>query len=89
MRRVVFTRRFEKELVEFTASHPELKKKVKATMTAIVADPFDARLKTHKLSGRLKECLASNITYKYRIIFLSNPDEVRFIDIGSHDEVYW
>ena len=88
MRNVIFTHRFEKELVSFIKSHPDLRKRVRATMTVIATDPFNVRLKTHKLSGYLKECLASSITYEYRIIFLINSDEVRFIDIGPHDKVY-
>lgn len=46
-------------------------------------DPFDARLRTHKLSGELDELYSFGITYDIRVIFYSV-----FIDIGSHDEVY-
>lgn len=48
-------------------------------------DPFDPRLKTHKLHGKEHEVYAFWISYKYRIkfIFLSN-EEVIFIDIGTH-----
>lgn len=51
-------------------------------------NPFDSRLKTHKLSGKDKECLAFWITHSYRIkfIFLS-AEEVLFLDIGTH-EIY-
>ena len=51
-------------------------------------NPFDPRLRTHKLRGKEKETWAFWITYSYRIkfIFLSD-EEVLFIDIGTH-EIY-
>jgi len=51
-------------------------------------NPFDSRLKTHKLHGEEKEAWAFWIDYVYRIkfIFLSD-EEVLFLDIGTH-EIY-
>ncbi|MFA4831732.1 MAG: type II toxin-antitoxin system mRNA interferase toxin, RelE/StbE family [Patescibacteria group bacterium] len=48
-------------------------------------DPFDRRLKTHKLQGRLNGYWAFSITYRYRIIFsFDNDIGVRFHAIGTH-----
>ena len=49
-------------------------------------NPFDLRLKTHKLSGKEKEIWAFRINYQYRIkfIFLNN-NETLFLDIGTHE----
>lgn len=48
-------------------------------------DPFDSRLDTHKLSGRLKEYWAFSIDQKYRIIFeFSKNDIVWFHSVGDH-----
>lgn len=49
-------------------------------------NPFDPRLKTHKLSGKDKGCWAFWIDNSYRIkfIFLSKR-EVIFLNIGTHD----
>lgn len=51
-------------------------------------NPFNSRLRTHKLHGRERNVLAFWIDYTYRIkfIFLSN-EEVLFLDIGTH-EIY-
>ena len=51
-------------------------------------NPFDPRLRTHKLKGKEKETQAFWINYDYRIkfIFLSN-EEVLFLDVGTH-EIY-
>lgn len=49
-------------------------------------DPFDPRLKTHKLSGHLKEFWAFSIDYKYRIIFeFGGKELVYFHTVGEHD----
>lgn len=46
---------------------------------------FDARLKTHKLHGRLKNQWSFSISRKYRIMFMFvKPDEILFLDIGDH-----
>ena len=49
-------------------------------------NPFDPRLKTHKLSGELQNYWAFSINYSDRIIFrFISEDEVLFHKIGSHD----
>lgn len=51
-------------------------------------DPFDPRLKTHKLSGKLKDFYSFSIDYQYRIIFeLIDKDIVWFHSVGTH-EIY-
>ena len=48
--------------------------------------PFDPRLKTHKLRGKLKEFYSLAIDQKYRIVFkLVNRFKAVFLDIGDHD----
>jgi len=52
-------------------------------------DPFDQSLKTHKLSGKLKELWSFSVEYDERVLFYFTEDgNAVFIDIGSHDEVY-
>jgi len=48
-------------------------------------DCFDARLKTHKLKGDLKEYWSFSINYSYRILFEFQDDGVvGFVDVGPH-----
>ncbi len=52
-------------------------------------NPFDASLKTHKLSGKLKTLWSFSVDYDERVLFYFTEDEKAvFVDIGSHDEVY-
>jgi len=50
-------------------------------------DPFDPKLKTHKLKGKLSGFLSFSIDYKYRVIFEFAKDKntVYFHSVGDHD----
>lgn len=49
-------------------------------------NPFDSRLKTHKLSGPLDGFWAFSISQKYRIIFaFVEKNVVEFYSAGNHD----
>ena len=49
-------------------------------------DPFDSRLKTHKLSGRFEGFYSFSVNHSYRIIFtFDKKDIVSFHVIGNHD----
>lgn len=88
MRRVLSTPRFERRLSAFLARHPGLVSRVKEVMTVLAGDNKSARLKFHKLGGLLKGSFAASISYEHRIVFVLSRDEICFIDIGTHDDVY-
>ena len=49
-------------------------------------DPFDYRIKTHKLHGELQGFWSFSINHKYRIIFdFLDKKTIRFYSVGSHD----
>ena len=74
--------RFEKNYKKLPRSIKEQAKKKEAIFRK---DVFDARLRTHKLSGYKQDTWSFSITYSYRIkfVFLHNK-EVLFLDIGTH-----
>ncbi|MFA5970981.1 MAG: hypothetical protein WC780_01420 [Lentimicrobiaceae bacterium] len=60
-------------------------------LNLFILDPFNAKLKTHKLSGKLKNLWGFSIGYDHRVVFYftkDKPPKAVFIDIGTHDEVY-
>ena len=62
-----------------------IKEKAKKKEEIFRKDPFDSRLKTHKLKGRLNEFWAFSIDFRYRIIFkFQNKDIVKFYTVGDH-----
>jgi addiction module RelE/StbE family toxin len=76
------------------------KKRIKATDTEslfwqkldlFISDPFESKLKTHRLSGKLKDLWSFSLDYNLRVIFYFTKDKPKkavLIDIGTHDEVY-
>jgi len=49
-------------------------------------NPFDPRLKTHKLKGALEGFWSFSLNHSYRIIFdFQDEQVVRFYQIGNHD----
>ena len=56
-----------------------------------VENPFEESLKTHKLSGKLKDLWSFSIEYDLRVVFYftnDKPKKAVFVDIGNHDEIY-
>lgn len=50
---------------------------------------WERALRTHRLSGKLKELWSFSVEYDVRVIFFfEGKDKAVFVDIGSHDEVY-
>lgn len=48
-------------------------------------DPFDQRLRTHKLQGELRSFWSFSVTYSYRFIFqFDDSGNVWFHAIGDH-----
>ena len=49
-------------------------------------NPFDPRLRTHKLKGELSGAWAYSVNREYRVLFrFLKGDEVIYYDIGTHD----
>lgn len=64
----------------------KVKEKAKEKEKIFRINPFDARLRTHKLHGKEKDFWAFWIDYIYRIKFVFlNEEEVLFLDAGTHD----
>lgn len=49
-------------------------------------NPFDPKLRIHKLSGKLAKYWSFSINYQYRIIFsFVKESHIRFHAVGTHD----
>ena len=55
-------------------------------ISIFIQTPDHPALKTHRLKGKLQECLAFRLKDGYRVLFeFSGSDTVDLLDIGSHD----
>ena len=80
-----YTPKFKKRLKKIP--HKE-KAIVIKRINFFLSDPYSFSLKTHKLSGKLKDYWAFSVSLKLRIIFRFRKENiVEFIDFGGH-EIY-
>ena len=80
--RIIYSPQFSREYQQL----PEIiKRKAEEKEKVFCANPFDTRLKTHKLEGRLSELWFFYIDYRYRIIFeLRDEKAAIFHAVGDH-----
>ena len=88
------------EVTFYSSFKRAFKKKVKTrkaienlfweAVSIFVKDPFHHSLRTHKLSGKLKDLWSFSVEYNLRVLFYfeENNTKAIFMDIGTHDEVY-
>ena len=82
------TTKFDRTFLKFLKKHPELKEVIANKIDLFINDPMHISLNTHNLKGALEDCWAFSLTYSYRIIFSWEENDVYFLNIGSHDEIY-
>lgn len=83
--KIYYSSKFEKE---YKRLPKEIKTKAEKKEAIFRKNPFDPRLKTHRLKGLLKDFFAFSIDYQYRIIFeFEEKDTVWFHGVGTH-EIY-
>ncbi len=90
MIKLVWDASFKRSYQKRVSRDTRLKKKFWNTLKIFSTAPFDSKLKTHKLTGKLSGLWAVSVDYDCRIVFkfYKETNEVLLIDIGSHDEVY-
>jgi mRNA interferase YafQ len=72
--------------------NPEDASDIRETIGRLSRDPFDSKLKTHKLKGKHKDCWSCSAGYDLRIIFefiVSDGEQCILLHtVGTHDDVY-
>jgi addiction module RelE/StbE family toxin len=93
MRNLIWSGTFVRTYKRLLRKRPRLHKEIQETLRILVEDPFDPRLETHKLKGKLSGSWACKAGFDLRIIFdfmktEGQADEIFLIEIGTHEEVY-
>ncbi len=89
MMKVSFDPAFKRAYRKRIAPSEKLKKHFFELLNVFINDPFDAKLRTHKLSGKLEGLHSFRVDYDIRIVFyFVDKNKAVFLDIGTHDEVY-
>ena len=86
---IAFSSSFKRAFKKKIQGNPKLEARFWERMAIFQNNLFDARLRTHKLSGQLKDLWSFDIEYDLRVVFsFINDKQALFIDIGTHKEVY-
>ncbi|WP_330203303.1 type II toxin-antitoxin system mRNA interferase toxin, RelE/StbE family [Cyanobacterium sp. Dongsha4] len=89
MLEISFDESFKRAYKKQIKGNINLEQKFESKLKLFRDNPFDVRLKTHKLSGKLKDLWSFSIEYYQRVIlYFVDENKAVFIDIGTHDQVY-
>lgn len=82
--KIIYGPKFEKKYKRLPSDIKNIAVKQEAIFRK---NPFNSKLNTHKLKGKLKEFLSFSVGYRYRIVFefIKNKEIVYFHSIGNHD----
>lgn len=84
---IILHRKFKKE---YKSLPKHIKIMAEEKIKIFQNNPFDSRLKTHRLQGKLSHLWSFYIDRnQYRIVFeILDENIVRFYTVGTHDNVY-
>lgn len=86
---ISFSSSFQRAFKRRVKGNAELEAKFWKKVEQFIQDPFDRSLKTHKLTGKLKELWSFSVEYDQRVVFyFTDEGKAVFVDIGNHDQVY-
>jgi mRNA-degrading endonuclease YafQ of YafQ-DinJ toxin-antitoxin module len=89
MTEIAFSKSFHKAFRRKVRNQPPLEERFWERVAIFRDNPYDPRLKAHKLSGSMRGWWSFSVEYNVRVVFsFVEPGRVVFVDIGTHDEVY-
>lgn len=89
MTEIVPTSRFRKAFKRKVRGNKNLEVRFRDRVAIFQTNPFDSRLKTHRLAGQLQGLWSFSVDYDVRVVFsFAEPNRALFVDLGTHEEVY-
>lgn len=83
---------FVREAKKLIKKQSSMAQNLQKALELLSQDPFNAKLRTHKLKGELKDSWSCSAGYDLRIIFsfveYEQKQAILLESIGTHDEVY-
>lgn len=81
---IIYSSKFAREYKKLLAQIKDIAEQLEKIFRQ---NPFDSKLKTHKLKGKLSGFLSFSVGFKYRIVFEFTNDKktVHFHSVGDHD----
>lgn len=87
--KIKLNHKFEKSYKARISLNQKLVLQTKERINLFTIDTKNPVLKNHRLVGAKRELRAFSVTGDIRIVYIPiSDDEVEFVDIGSHNQVY-
>ena len=88
--KLVFPESYIRRARKFLKKHPEIHSQYRKTLELLELDPYHPSLRLHNLQGNLSGLSSVSINISYRIVLelIIEGNEILFINIGKHDQVY-
>lgn len=86
--RIAYHKKFIKNFKKRFGSNQKFKEKYRDRLRLFVDDPTDPVLRDHSLIGEKISLRAFSITGDVRIVYQQVGDQIIFLDIGTHNQVY-
>lgn len=84
--KINFHRNFDKRYSKLKRKHQE---QFRQRLALFINDRYNPILNNHALKGRFEGYRSMNVTGDIRAIFIMHSsDQVEFVEIGSHSELY-
>ena len=82
MFKIKVTRQFKRKYIKLPM---EIKILAEKQEKILIQNPFDERLKTHKLKGKFSKFWSFSVNYQYRIIFTFEGNKIIYYhSVGNH-----
>lgn len=88
--KLVFPDSYIRRARKFLKKHSEIHGQYRKTLELLEFDPYHPSLRLHSLQGNLSGLSSVSINISYRIVLelIIEGNEILFINIGKHDQVY-
>lgn len=86
--KVDYSKQFLKNYLKRISPHNKIEKQFKNRLLLFKNNPQNSVLRDHKLSGSKKDLRSFSITGDIRVIYYKKGNILKFVDIGSHSQVY-
>ena len=84
-----FSPLFRKQLKKLKRKNSKTFHKVFKLLAIFRKNPYNPKLKTHSLKGKLKSHFTFSIDNNFRVTFLwKNKTTIMIVSVGTHDQVY-
>ena len=90
MYKLLFPQTYENKARKFIKKHAELKNQYEKTLKLLELNPFHPSLRLHQFKTKSFEgySVSINISYRISIEFMIKNQEIIFVNIGDHKEIY-